>query len=223
MPTIFRGELIAPKLAVGRELGNGITRRQGAPGPWDRSIGARVMSIQITSANLAANTVAVAVSGPAGTSGTLDVIANGVNNHPQVTASGGALGPGQYTVAFNRPSMPADTYTTLTTRWNTGASPVSTTYTLPNVWLVLGMIRHSQYNTPSESACTGASQTAWTFNNSCTFTQVTLRTDFVSQTYINGTGKSVSHGVIKYTTGRYAAATTRRERRRKTRSWRFPA
>ncbi len=156
---------------------------------------------QVTSADLETNQVKVTLTGPSGISGTLEVIAIGVSNQPQVTYNGGAaVGPGSYTIAFTRPSMPADTYSSVKAIWNYSSLPATSTFNLSRTWRVLGTIRHSQYNTPYESSCTGSPQTAWTFNSSCTFTQTTLKSDFVSQTYINGTGASQSHGVLKYST-----------------------
>jgi hypothetical protein len=160
-----------------------------------------VVKVQITSADLESNQVHVTLSGPSDTSGTLEVIAIGVNNQPQITYQGGAaIGPGSYTVPLNRPSMPADTYSSVKALWNYYAIPATNTFNLSRNWLVLGLVRHSQYNTPYETACTGSPQAAWTFNSSCTFTQTSLKSDFVSQTFINGTGASQSHGILKYST-----------------------
>ena len=160
-----------------------------------------VVNAQITGADLENNQVNVTLSGPSGTSGTLEVIAIGVNNQPQVTYNGGAaVGPGSYNVAFNRPTWPADTYSSVKAIWNYDPIPATATFNLTRAWLVLGLIRHSQYNTPYESACSGSPQAAWFFNTSCAFSQTSLKSDFVSQTYINGTGVSQSHGILKYST-----------------------
>jgi hypothetical protein len=96
--------------------------------------------------------------------------------------------------------MPADTYSSVTAIWNYSSIPAEVTFNLTRSWLVLGMIRHSQYNTPHESACSASPQTAWVFNGGCTFTQVSLKSDFVSQTYINGTGVSLDNGILRYST-----------------------
>jgi hypothetical protein len=160
-----------------------------------------VVSVEITGADLENNQVSVTLSGPSGTSGTLEVVAVGVSNQPQVTYNGGAaVGPGSYNVAFNRPTWPSDTYSSVKAIWNYGPIPATKTFNLTRAWLVLGLVRHSQYNTPYESACSGSPQAAWYFNTSCNFTQVSLKSDFVSQTYINGTGASQSYGILKYST-----------------------
>jgi hypothetical protein len=162
-----------------------------------------VATIAITNADLEDNFVDVTLQGPSSATGTLVVTANGSSNKVQASANGGAaVGPGSYQVAFDRPSMPPDTYTTLTAQWNLSPTPISTSFTLTRQWSVLGLIRHSQYNTPTESACTGSPQTAWVFTTSCNFTQVALKTDFVSQTYRNGSGKSLSYGDLQYNSGK---------------------
>lgn len=96
--------------------------------------------------------------------------------------------------------MPADTYSSVSATWNYDPIPATATLNLTRQWRVFGLIRHSQYNAPYESACTGSNQTAWKFTAGCTFTQIQLRSDFVSQTYINGTGVSLSNGILKYST-----------------------
>ena len=53
--------------------------------------------VQITSADLENNQVSVTLSGPSGASGTLEVIANGISNQPQITYNGAAaVGAGSY-------------------------------------------------------------------------------------------------------------------------------
>lgn len=166
---------------------------------FEPTVPINVVQVQITSADLEGNQVEVKLSGPGTASGTLQVIAYGVNNQESVMYNGGAaVGPGSYTVSLNRPYMAADTYSSVEAIWNYDPIPATATLQLSPGWLVLGSVRHSQYNSPYESACTGTPQTAWTFNSSCTFTQVSLKSDFVSQTYINGTGVSQSHGILKY-------------------------
>ena len=111
-----------------------------------------------------------------------------------------AVGAGSYTATMNRASIPADTYTSVKATWN--LSSAGAFGNLGIKWKVLGTIRHSQYNTPYETSCTGASANAWILNPSgCVFTPISLRSDFSSQVYINGTGVSNQYGVVKFTPG----------------------
>lgn len=168
-----------------------------------------IASVAITGADIEANDVDVTLSGPSGTSGTLTIIVNGSpNNKPQFMANGGAaIGPGQYQIPLNRPSLlSADTYASVTADWNVGGSTLPTTFNLSRKWIVRGTIRHSQYNVMNESACTVNTQTAYLYTSSCQWQTVTLRSQFVSQAEINGTGISLNYGVLKYDDGRCASS-----------------
>jgi hypothetical protein len=159
-----------------------------------------VYSTTITGADLEINNIGVTVSGPAGSSGSLSITLNGTNQHTFSYNSGSAIGPGSYQVSIPRPSLPPDTYTSLTATWAANG-PISGNFSLSRPWWVLGLVRHSQYNTPYESACTGFNQLAWTYDNSCTFTAVQLKSDFVSQTEVNGTGALLHYGILKFDDG----------------------
>jgi len=160
-----------------------------------------VFSVEITDADIENNDVDVTLSGPSGVSGTLEVTANGVSNDPQVTANGGAaLGPGSYQVPLNRPSMPADIYSSVTASWNVDPIPPSNTFGLSRTWWVQGYTEHTQYNTPAESTCTQTQGTGFIFNPStCVFTQVSMSAQFISQANRNGTGTAdtSNHGLLK--------------------------
>lgn len=167
-----------------------------------------VCMVTVNSADLEANQVNVTLSG--GGSGALVVQALGGANTFTVNANGGnPLTAGSYNVALSRPSMPADTYTSVKATWNcatTGNQPTST-LNLQRKWIVLGTIRHSQYNTVYESFCPNTTMTAYINDNgaACNWQTVTLRSQFVSQTENTGTGVSdVSMGnqVLKFDDGK---------------------
>lgn len=151
--------------------------------------------VTVTDADLVSNKVTVQMSGPG--SGALTVTANGASNHYAAITPTGNLAAGTYQVTFDRPKMPVDTYTSITATWNVGPT-LSSTFTLPNQWRVLGLVRHSQYNTPAESQCQGPSAQAWVFNSSCQFTQTQLNKKFMDQVALNGTGLSQSYGLLKF-------------------------
>jgi hypothetical protein len=154
--------------------------------------------VSIAGADLTSNNVAVTLSAPQGTTGKLTITANGaVGTYSIDVAKGNAIGPSSPNVALDRLQIPPDVYSSITAAWAVSPSPVSNTFTLPDQWNVYGIVRHSQYNTPLESQCTGDEITAFVVNSSCTFTQTALKSDFVSQTNINGTGTSVSYGLLK--------------------------
>jgi hypothetical protein len=192
-------------LTVGTSTGSGTVnllwgnRLKACPtDPKTPQGGINAMTVTITDADLQNNQVNVTLAGPSGPTGILTVTANGSNNHVQVSANNGsAVGVGQYQVSFARPSMPADTYTSVTAKWNLSPNAVSATLNLTRTWWVQGYTEHTVYNTPAESTCATAQGTAFIFvPSTCAFTQTTMSSQFMSQVFENGTGTSVSHGLI---------------------------
>ena len=185
--------------------GSGFVSQGGNPS-HSPSISVQVIAIprtiRITDTDLENNNVTVALNGPTGVSGTLTVVAHGsAHSITAVANGGGGVGPGTYNVSFSRPSIPVDTYSSLSASWNVQEAS-DQSLTLNRKWIVLGTIRHSQYNTVSESACTGTLQPAYVYDASCNWSQTQLRSDFMTQTTINGTGIRVSNGgILKYDSG----------------------
>jgi hypothetical protein len=112
-------------------------------------------------------------------------------------------------VTIDRPKIKKGKYNKVVVKWNLTTmrygSPVGVKHTLqatftpPKAWNVLGIIRYSQYNVPVESECVGAQVKSFVVDSltSCKFTATTFRSDFLSQTGINGTGTSTSYGFVK--------------------------
>lgn len=113
--------------------------------------------VVVTNADLVSNEVIVQLSGTQGTKGMLSVKAEGTHKGTSVTYSPvtptSAVGPGTYTLKFDRPNMPVALYTKIKATWNISPKPATTTYALPDTWNVLGLYRHTQYNTPHEALC----------------------------------------------------------------------
>ena len=175
-------------------------------------------SILITSADLSHNNFNVNVANVS-SMGRVTLALKGSQN--EVFARSRLVNQGAVPLGFSRPQIPADTYTSLQASWSGQAwsfdwpqgpdrtpSDVTVTtpaqvffspvLTLPNPWVVEGVLRYSQYNTPYESACSGASTPAWVVDGSCHFTAVSLNRQFLSQVVINGTGVSLNQGILKY-------------------------
>jgi hypothetical protein len=155
----------------------------------------------INSVDLSANNINVTLSGLGSLSKSpLDIDFVGDNNTFSTHYNSGEnVGDGTYSVSLNRPSIPEDKYTKIIAKWKLSTGDVSSkVYKITPAWQVLGVVRHSQYNTPAETACNGVNIPAWVFDTDCNFTPTTLNSKFASQTYINGTGSSIEHGIIKY-------------------------
>jgi hypothetical protein len=156
-------------------------------------------SLIISNADLIANHIDVTLSNAGSKSGPLDIQLRGSTHTYNEHCNGGsAVGEGTYSVVLSRPSIPEDKYDRIVAIWKLSSGDAnSPSYSLSPVWRVLGIVRHSQYNAPSESACEGTPQTAWVFDDACNFTQTTLDSQFFSQVKINGTGYSDNYGFIK--------------------------
>ena len=142
-------------------------------------------NVQITKADIVANQITVSMI-PTGLSGTLTLTANGPSINKQLYS--GVQSGGTTTFPFSRTTLPVGSYTYVKATWNvSGSGTVSATQSVS--FNVLGVYRHSQYNSPQESYCTGTASQGWFVNiNNCTFTPTTFKSDFISQVGINGSG-----------------------------------
>ena len=177
-------------------------------------------SVQITKADISSDQVTITLSGPPGQSGALSVTLSGPTNATIGTQANAT--PGNYNFPFGRTTLAIGQYTALQASWTVPgvSSPIQASR--PLSFQVLGLTRFSQYNTPTESSCTGTLSTAyivfnWTPANTCggpnqqvcrcEYLPTQLRSDFSSQVYVNGTGVSQQYGTIK--TGAALAAVNR--------------
>jgi uncharacterized protein YjdB len=155
-----------------------------------------VFNVQITSSDIVQDQITVVMT-PNSVNGTLTLTANGAGF--STTLFQGLESGNTINFSFNRPQLVSGQYTYVKATWYVAGYGTATA-TSTDLFEVLGIYRHSQYNVPYESACTGSAATAWVISGNCAFTQTTLRSDFMTQLYINGTGISLSHGILKYTT-----------------------
>jgi hypothetical protein len=163
---------------------------------WDAGGQTTVFAVTVTSADVAADKIAVTMT-PSALNGTLTLTVNGTGisySLFQGLESGGTIN-----FSFKRPSLPIGQYTYVKATWNIAGSGTATS-TANDSFDVLGIYRHSQYNAPQESSCTGSPITAWVISGSCSFTQTTLKSDFATQLFINGSGISLNSGALHYTT-----------------------
>lgn len=162
--------------------------------------------------------IKISVEGPAAFTGKVAVSLIPYSG-PAYTISvnnGANLSQGTYYAKLDRPRVPVGTYYQVAAKWDTSWNSVTASVIpLDYTFKVLGTIRHSQYNTPAESQCPVATTTAFKIDSNCIFVKITLSTQFSSQVYLNGTGKSKAHGILKYQSartcpGRYPSGATER-------------
>src|SRR5581483_11481999 len=153
-----------------------------------------VAEVEVLTADIVSDTIQVKLSGSNAIAGTLNVVLQRSPSGSVTLASESNRQPGTYTYHFGRTSLTAGDYTTVTATWTIPSGPVSGSKSV--AFKVLGTYRHSQYNTVQESQCTGAAAAAYITNNSCAFDPETLRSDFISQTNLNGSGQSINFGLV---------------------------
>ncbi len=148
-----------------------------------------VIQVDVIEADIVNDRITVSLS-PVSASGSLLVRAEG----PGVSSTlfNGAKDGGQHTFSFARESLNIGQYTTVQASWT--VSGVTHAASKSVAFFVLGQYRHSQYNTPNESACTGVPEQAYITNPNCVFNAVNLRGDFISQSWLNGSGITIDFG-----------------------------
>jgi hypothetical protein len=167
-----------------------------------------VLAASVNSADVTQDQIAVSLM-PGGQTGTLRMQLLGANNRQlspdQPNASGNSTQSFYIDDLGVLTNDNGDDYTQVSATWMV-ASPSGSTIQVVGTFdyhiLVLGSYRHSVYNTPTESQCSGAAGNAYIlagpapvcFNN---YTQDTLISQFISQVDINGSGVATQWGDVK--------------------------
>jgi len=127
--------------------------------------------------------------------GQLSIVVNGPAQ--QTLSSRDIATVGSYSDSLKRTSLGVGQYGTVIATWDTLSVSV------PLNFYVIGNTRFSQYNVPYENQCPQDLELAWIINKidlnaqRCDWREVTLSSEFVTQTSINGTGVSNAYGVLK--------------------------
>ena len=152
-------------------------------------------TVTVESADVASDSIVITLA-PTDASGMLSVSllrdsAFGTSRH---IVSSQIVDGGTHTATFNVQSVPTGAYTGVRASWTVGTD--SPNHTKHYGFDILGDYRHSQYNTPNESACTGSPTESYVTNNQCAYTGTTFKSGFFSQVNLNGSGHSLNHGTI---------------------------
>lgn len=159
----------------------------GGPGNPDATI-------EINAASITDNQVSVTLE-PSYFSGRLLVVA--IREGGSTVLSDDTRGGGSHTVSFLDSSLPAGEYTQVEATWYPQGLEVHATHDVR--FRVLGVYRHSQYNTPQEAQCSGAhvDRVVAEDTSSCTPITRDLRYDFSLQLDINGSGIAEYYGPLQ--------------------------
>jgi hypothetical protein len=164
-----------------------------------RGAGAPRCAVAILSASIPEDRITVELA-PQGVSGTLTVeLVQGGTTH---TVFSDTRGGGVHNISFNIPNLPTGEFSQVRATWQAGGQNPSAIY---NYHIkVLGMYRHTQYNSPHENNCSGDPSPVTIYainNNSCVQTpNATMRGGFIDRvlnpTYGTGSGHSINYGDV---------------------------
>ncbi|MGH6838869.1 MAG: hypothetical protein ACREDT_08710 [Methylocella sp.] len=153
-----------------------------------------IPSVTIVSEDITKDSIIVDPE-PSGKSGTLVITAIGDKATPVVvnqTVSGGAQVELKYGETVT--PLPASHYSKLKAVWTVKGFEFKAKLAVN--FTALGLYQNTVYNIPAESMCSGAPSpvTLWTTVPRCTSTPGMYKSDFISQTNLNGTGKPLIGG-----------------------------
>ena len=151
---------------------------------------ASCLTVRVDSADIVRDQIVVTLS-PSTASGTLQVELVGTPAH---TVSTTTAAGGTHRISFNIATLPVGEYTGVRATWTVGTN--TPTDTKAYSFQVLGDYRQSQYNTPTESSCTGPPAPAYVTDTHCTYTPTTFKSDFITQADLNGSSISLYHGTL---------------------------
>jgi hypothetical protein len=149
-----------------------------------------VNTIAITIADIRTDRIEVVL--PASGSGELVLTLMGDMNVPLFD---GIKSDGMYTFSFMPRTLPEGQFTKVQAAWTVNGS--TRTASRDVHFRVLGSYRHSQYNVPDESTCDALTSLGYITTSSCVFKSAQLRSMFISQANLNGSGHSINFGDIK--------------------------
>lgn len=156
--------------------------------------------VVIESAEVTQDRIVVSLSAPQGTSGTLTLQLDGPSVDPHVIRAENR-GVGTHNETFNITQLPDHEFTEVIATWAVGGQNPSATYSYHIK--VLGNFQNSQYNTPTESYCSGSlvplGYTAGTSCNyipNCNLTDFQAKSEWQSEAWENGSGLSQTLGMM---------------------------
>jgi hypothetical protein len=161
-----------------------------------------VLAVQVTNADITSDQIAVTLT-PSGVSGQLTIqlpgIDGGGHSFTYVDVNNQTVSGGSYTYSFNRNSLPSGSYNQVNAQWVAGGQTAAGSRGMNTNFYVLGLYRHSQYNTPNEASCSGGTATAQWDNppTSCSYSPIQFISGFITQAWTNGSGISINQGPIQ--------------------------
>jgi hypothetical protein len=156
--------------------------------------------VAVQSVNLCGNKIVTKLTGPSSNNGSFQLqVLNSADPSTLVVIFSATRTPGTYTDPFNTSGLTAGVaYDTVEAVYVCGG--VNHVDDFSYKFKILGVYRHSQYNTPHESDTTcqsGGTKSVCITDTNCNYSSGSLYSKFESQTALNGSGYSNNYGLIK--------------------------
>ena len=161
------------------------------------------ITVEIVAADVTQNQIQVRLE-PAGVAGTLTLELRNPDAHVILNAQPRTGSTDIQNETFDLDNWTDDAigrYTRLRATWTVGTTDAQNELVFPEGMRldVLGHYEHSQYNTPTETDCTGDNVTACLVtDNQCTYQQIDLRSQFRAGALENGSETSINSGRLQW-------------------------
>lgn len=150
-------------------------------------------TVQILSADVRQDQIKVQLS-PSGLNGPLKLELTGSSTH--TISTNNRAGGSNSNESFSIPTLPQGDFTNIRATWTVNGQNRMANFAYHIK--VHGLVRHSVYNTPYESQCTGTgTASVYITTAACQFTASTLNSQFKGQLDLNGSGVSNNHGTLQ--------------------------
>lgn len=150
-------------------------------------------TVDILNANVRQDQIQVRL-GPAGVNGQLKLELTGPTMH--TISTNNRAGGSTSNESFDIPNLPQGEFTNVRATWTVNGQDRTADFAYHIK--VHRLVRHSVYNTPHESQCTGTgTANVYITTTACQFTASTLNSQFKGQLDLNGSGVSDNHGTLQ--------------------------
>lgn len=152
-----------------------------------------VMSLKIESAKVDTDEIKITIA-PEGHTGTLTVKLV-ADDDAEVTVFDAEQASGTITKSFKTSTLEQKLYNRIRAKFVEGDIELEKEFNYQ--FRVLGTYRHTEYNTPSETECTGTDTSIYYSTSSCVFTADTILSGFKTELDRNGNGRSIDQGLLQ--------------------------
>ena len=157
------------------------------------------IDVEILEAAIKSDGIRVRLSPALVASGPLRIMvsADGMNPHNLYNGTKAGGEHDDFTF-FGMDEIPMGGYSVAKAEWTVGGLTVSDTKALAPAFKALGNYGHTRYNTPDEDECEEGQGHTYIWDNHCTYEEGDLlRSKFIEQAALNGSGRSKSYNAVQ--------------------------